>query len=513
MANTIGRPLRVFLCHASGDKPAVRILYSLLVSSGIDAWLDEKKLLPGQNWRQEIPRAVQEADAVIILLSKDSITKEGYVQREIKFALDVALEKPEGTIYLIPARLEECNVPRSLSDWQWVDLFFDGRNFKEGEFDRLLRSLQIRAEHVGVEKPKFKKDVFEKISFPIELSKKKDLEKSAPKTRNEAKRPKRNVGLLIAISVLFAIAITICGVLGIPAFVDLFEHTPEPTFPTEKFFTPTIGGIPADTLPPLSPTQPSLETLIPMLPTNSAQPPSATPYLPAITQNGVEMVLVSAGNFIMGSYDGNDDEKPEHTIYLDAYYIDKYEVTNAQYKTCVDSGECEPPKQAGSARRSNYYGNTEFDNYPVIYVDWNMARTYCEWRGAHLPTEAEWEKAARGTDRRTYPWGEGKNKTYANYIRNVGDTSPVGSYKDGVSVYGAYDLAGNVWEWVADWYASNYYATSPQSNPGGPNTGNLRALRGGVYAIGGDGFRSSARNGVTPSLAHSFIGFRCAHSP
>ena len=143
MANAEKRPLKVFLCHASGDKPPVRDLYKHLVAEGVDAWLDKEKLLPGQDWRLEIPRAVQEADVVVVCLSNKSVTKEGYVQKEIKFALDSAEEKPEGTIFLIPARLEDCVVPERLSRWQWVDLY------EENGFIQLLRSLKLRADAVG----------------------------------------------------------------------------------------------------------------------------------------------------------------------------------------------------------------------------------------------------------------------------------------------------------------------------------------------------------------------------
>src|SRR5512141_938677 len=136
-------PLKVFLCHASGDKPPVRDLYKRLTVEGVDAWLDKEKLLPGQDWRLEIPKAVHEADVVVICLSKKSVTKEGYVQKEIKCALDSAEEKPEGTIFLIPARLEDCIVPERLSRWQWVDLY------EESGFIQLLRSLKLRADAVG----------------------------------------------------------------------------------------------------------------------------------------------------------------------------------------------------------------------------------------------------------------------------------------------------------------------------------------------------------------------------
>jgi outer membrane protein assembly factor BamD (BamD/ComL family) len=144
MAEELKRPLKVFLCHASGDKPAVRALYQRLVRDGVDAWLDKEKLLPGQDWQLEIPKAVRESDVVVVCLSNNSITKEGYIQKELRFALDIATEKPEGTIFLIPARLEECNVPTQLALWQWVDLF------EPDGYERLMRSLQLRADKLGL---------------------------------------------------------------------------------------------------------------------------------------------------------------------------------------------------------------------------------------------------------------------------------------------------------------------------------------------------------------------------
>lgn len=137
------RPLRVFLCHASGDKPAVINLYERLVKDGIDAWLDKEKLIPGQNWQIEIPKAVKNSDVVIVCLSSQSVTKEGFVQKEIRFALDAADEKPDETIFIIPARLENCGVPERLSKYHWVDLFSD-----DG-YGWLLKALQIRADNVG----------------------------------------------------------------------------------------------------------------------------------------------------------------------------------------------------------------------------------------------------------------------------------------------------------------------------------------------------------------------------
>lgn len=230
---------------------------------------------------------------------------------------------------------------------------------------------------------------------------------------------------------------------------------------------------------------------------------------------GLAMRLVAEGDFIMGSSKGEPSEKPPHPVYLDAYYMDKYEVTNARYKACVDAQACIPPLEATSITRSNYYNNSEFDNYPVIYVDWDMAQTYCKWRGGNLPTEAQWEKAARGTDGRPYPWGEVIDCDHSNnydgdkFCKN--DTSEVGSYEKGKSPYGMYDMAGNVWEWVADWYSTDYYSISPTNNPTGPDSGQFHTLKGGAWNIGIFFVRSAFRFGDPPTSEYfPFFGFRCA---
>jgi eukaryotic-like serine/threonine-protein kinase len=229
------------------------------------------------------------------------------------------------------------------------------------------------------------------------------------------------------------------------------------------------------------------------------------------------MMLVPVGNFSMGSDTGENDEKPMHTVYLDAYYVDKYEVTNKLYKACVEAGVCQPPVKTSSVTRASYYANSQFDNYPVIYVDWNMANAYCEWRRARLPTEAEWEKAARGTDGRIYPWGANIDCPFANYSGSekgacVGDTTPVGSYANGVSPYGVYDMVGNVWEWVNDWYSETYYQSSPTENPLGPDSGQGRVLRGGSWYSNDLDVRSASRDRYDPTSPNDNIGFRCSRS-
>ncbi len=232
-------------------------------------------------------------------------------------------------------------------------------------------------------------------------------------------------------------------------------------------------------------------------------------------KDGMTLLYVPEGDFTMGSDSGYSDEKPVHTVYLDAFWIDQTEVTNGQYAECVSNGGCTPPSQGNSYTNTSYYGNAQFDDYPVIYVDWNQAQAYCEWAGRRLPTEAEWERAARGTDGRTYPWGENEPSTnLLNFNMNVGDTTEAGIYPDGQSYYGAYDMAGNVWEWVNDWYDGSYYQNSSASNPLGPSTGDFRVLRGGSWVNVGNNVRSSYRysdriwsDSSNPDLN---IGFRCA---
>jgi eukaryotic-like serine/threonine-protein kinase len=250
---------------------------------------------------------------------------------------------------------------------------------------------------------------------------------------------------------------------------------------------------------------------------------AAVPTPPVV--DDVEEILIPAGSFQMGCDASNPaescqpSEQPLHTVYLDAYYIDKYEVTNARYKVCVDAGECTAPQQSSSSSRSSYYGNADYDNYPVINVTWHQANAFCTWADKRLPTEAEWEKAARGSsDTRKYPWGDMEPTcSLANYRGLtgfcVGDTSAVGSYPEGASPYGVMDMAGNVWEWVNDWYQRDYYSVSPGSNPQGPETGTFRVRRGGSWNYAGSNIRSANRDLYYPETWFNYDGFRCVRTP
>jgi len=310
------RRLKVFLCHASGDKPAVRDLYHRLRADGIDPWFAEENLLAGQDWQLEIPKAVRSSDAVIICLSSRAITKAGYVQKEIKYALDVADEQPEGAIFLIPLRLEECDVPERLRRPHWVDFF------QERGYERLLRALRARAESLGL-----------------------------------GTQPSGPAG--------------------------------------DRWCNP---------------------------------------------RDGKEMVRVPAGKFLYG------DDKRE--VELPEFWIDKAPVTNAEYAHFVAETGHEPPEHWKGRTPSQ-----QIADHPVRFISWHDAAAYATWAGGRLPSEEEWEKAARGTDGREYPWGEWAQDHCNSMEAGIGDTTPVGQYSpQGDSPYGCVDMAGNVYEWTASDY-------------------------------------------------------------
>ena len=268
-----------------------------------------------------------------------------------------------------------------------------------------------------------------------------------------------------------------------------------------------VGTQPSSTITPLT-----TKTLTP-IPTPTSIPVTPTPDLAILGKDGATLLYVPAGEYSMGSNNSESDEAPFHTVFLDAFWIDKTEVTVRMYSLCVNAGVCKEPTGKKSFSHPDYYGNAEFDNYPVIYVDWNTAKTYCEWADRRLPTEAEWEKVARGTNANDYPWGNADpNVDLLNYNRNVGNTTAVEKYPDGKSTYGALDMAGNVWEWVNDWYDDSYYQDSPSWNPLGPDSGVYRVLRGGSWTDGSKVIRSSNRFKNYPYTSNDDIGFRCALS-
>ena len=224
------------------------------------------------------------------------------------------------------------------------------------------------------------------------------------------------------------------------------------------------------------------------------------------------MVLVPTGEFIMGSSTGEADERPERQVYLDAFLMDQNHTTVEQYATFLEATSHDAPPEWNIMSRAMH------QKRPVVNVEWADAAAYCTWAGKRLPTEAEWEKAARGTDGRTYPWGnEAPTRVHANLRKETWSNhyvlSTVGSYEDGKSPYGINDMAGNVWEWVSDWYDADYYKTAPLRNPKGPTTGMSKVVRGGSWGSGSQGLRAAERETHVPSFQGYGTGFRCAKTP
>lgn len=256
----------------------------------------------------------------------------------------------------------------------------------------------------------------------------------------------------------------------------------------------------------------------PLPPSNNGQAASSETIR---GKDGVPMIFIPAGPFTMGSNDGLPNERPEHSVSLDAYYIDQYEVTAGRYQQFIESAKRDlPPTWDDEAAQT-------MSNLPAVGMSWTDAAAYCKWAGRRLPTEAEWEKAARGTDGRRYPWGHMQPFVdIANYNRGVWVSDaitlvPVNSGLEGMSVrhglkeggkspYGLFHMAGNAAEWVADWYDREYYQKSPEKNPTGPSQGEKRVLRGGSWADLPAALRVTARFSAEPDFEDRTMGFRCA---
>jgi eukaryotic-like serine/threonine-protein kinase len=284
------------------------------------------------------------------------------------------------------------------------------------------------------------------------------------------------------------------------------QGTPDGTLPSTTPLTDTGEVPPGETLtgvPTEVPTIMPTETVF-LTPTLSAGASQVSPI------DGMILMYVPAGPFPMGSEAGYSDERPVHTVDLPAFWVDQTEVTNGKYALCVDAGVCARPSRKSSNLIDIYFDGEAYADYPVLFVTWQNAVDYCTWAGRRLPTEAEWEKAARGTDGREYPWGSSQpDDTLANFSYKIDDIVRTGSFPVGASPYGALDMAGNVFEWTADWYGEDYYASSPAVDPTGPETGIHRSIRGGSWTSNAMGVRSAHRYIQMPDEPEFDLGFRC----
>lgn len=331
--------------------------------------------------------------------------------------------------------------------------------------------------------------------------------KTLPVQQNTSKRFYLGLGVFSA----FLMAVSLMMFLGNDGFSGSSAEQPEGVEtgnpvgqPTAQSATPQ--GFPTKRSTPVS------------LPTPTLTPTSIPIASPVALQvnplDGAEIVLIPAGEFLMGSDQANDPyfwgaEAPEHTVNIDSFWIYRTEVTQRMYSKCVEQEKCPAPLKINHPV-AQQYGNPRFDDHPVVMITWHAALAYCQWVGGRLPTEAEWEKAARGTDGRLFPWGNEPNADgLANYSSD--SPSPVGSYPAGSSPYGVYDMAGNVLEWVNDFFESGYYQYSPLDNPTGPLSGSRKIIRGGAFNQNGiPGLRTVARASRRPTDTLISIGFRCA---
>ena len=346
---------------------------------------------------------------------------------------------------------------------------------------------------------------------------------------------RKGMGALVALAPIFLL-----GLNGIIKDIDM----PKP--PSIKTTTAAEQNTSESETKPIKQTQPT-----PIVTAQTTTEPERTPVTriepvrvttrqrPVTTSNTVQkpetpsvplgMVLIPAGEFQMGSSE-NTDEKPVHTVHIDAFYMDKHEVTNAQYKTFINANPQWRKNRIPTVYHDGDYlkhwnGNnypTEKRNHPVTYVSWYAAMAYAKWAGKRLPTEAEWEKAARGgLPGKKYPWGDYINSTQANYNKDVGDTTSVGRYPS--NGYGLYDMAGNVLEWCLDRYSANFYTSSPRQNPvADGNISNVttnfssvmtnRVLRGGSWSALPQAVRVADRTKGNPTLSYFGVGFRCIKS-
>jgi formylglycine-generating enzyme required for sulfatase activity len=451
-----------------------------LTQDGVDAWLDKAKLLPGQDWELEIRKAVREADVVVVCLSKQ-FNQAGFRQKEVRLALDTAMEKPEGEIFIIPARLEECETLESLRRWHWVDLFED-----DG-YEMLIRALRARAGRIGatlqvpsnankLKRGPDEEEIDRKTAEKAEQERKRKLAKllKVNDRRLEAAKRKHKWDMfflnirrslrLFFMDVRFKFLPILFVLIAIGAFVFM-------VFYLQKI----VPALTIDFNPTSQPSQILTETFVPTTAVTVSPPLTessvsvATSVSTEITDaKDVSMVLVPAGEFYMGSscHEAGCVYKQGGQIdFTEAYWIDITEVANAKYAECVNTNICTPPAKSSLSKIQNYYGNTEYDNYPVVNITFEQAESYCNWLDGRLPTNKEWEKAARGTDGRGFPWGNDFQGFEANSCDvNCSDpnsrnsdlndsykyTAPVNSYSLYPSPYGTLNMAGNVMELVEE---------------------------------------------------------------
>ncbi|MCA9918671.1 MAG: SUMF1/EgtB/PvdO family nonheme iron enzyme [Anaerolineales bacterium] len=294
--------------------------------------------------------------------------------------------------------------------------------------------------------------------------------------------------------------------LGETAVQSLSENTEVEAEPTATQIAATEA-----TIDPTATLEPKVtSTATPTIAPTATNTPSPTPE-PTEVPVPERMVFIPGGSLLMGSETGQPNERPEHSVTLDAYFIDKFEVNNEEYQACVADGGCSQTGLRNSFRRAGYRDDPTFANFPVIGATWAQANAYCEWAGKRLPTEAEWEFAASGPDNFTWPWGNEFDATLS--AASSLDTEPVNDFPGGASPFGVFNMAGNVSEWVQDRFDANFYANSPEENPVNTDSGSSQIYRGGSFDNTNGAFFTTSRRFIVPANTFDVdIGFRCAQT-
>ncbi|MEW6606660.1 MAG: SUMF1/EgtB/PvdO family nonheme iron enzyme [bacterium] len=422
--------------HVEQDSEKVTELYKALVKSGCRPWLDKESILPGEKWSDTIKKSIEESDFFLACCSKNSINKRGYFQKEIKMALEMLEEMPSHDIYLIPVKLEDCEVPEPLSELQWVNLY------EEGGFDKLIKAIKM-----GMKR---RKDHLQQLKRGLKMERKEVPFEEKNRTAfinfmRENKKEKEEKGVKKEIIRNNHVFVLIpaghyqagCSELVIQSIINKFGFRPE----------------------------------------------------------NKEMWI---------------DNNPPRKSYLDDFYISKYAVTNREYLKFIRMTKY-PKHPSHWGADSDRPFDEEIAEHPVVNVSWEDAYNYCKWAGFRLPTNAEWEKAARGEDGRFYPWGNTFEPGRCNTSEaKHGSTAPVNSYENGLSPYGAYNMVGNIREWVDGGERQEY-----ENKDGEIMEVDFKDLRGGSFSEEGEVFGLTFLNISAAKVDYSSfdIGFRCSIDP
>ena len=534
----LGRDLRqVFISHAHQDANFAHRLAKDLQGRGWQVWIAPDSIRPGEKWGEAIDRGLGESGIFIAVLSPAAVQSR-WVKNETYVAIEL---ESKGHLRFVPLDVEHCDVPGLWSVYQRVSFlggYADGLKALLADLEQTGR-LPSEKLAASPEPPQAAgaANAFGKIDQQISgLARVQATEGRTPSQGPTVLsayllRMKRNpLPFLLGGAGVVALAVVLV-IMAVSSGKG--QATPTPL----AVLRPTLT--PATTFSLLA--QP---TNVPASATPMARP-AATPSIGSTLiseKDGMVMVYVPAGEFLMGSADSDaqaqGDEKPQHQVYLDAFWIDKTEATNAMFAHFVAATGYKTDAEKigqGWTLTGSQWGNVKgadwqhphgpdtnisgLDNHPAEMVSWNDAQAYCQWAGRRLPTEAQWEKAARGTDGRVYPWG---NQTATCDYAVMSEekhgcgqeaAGPVGSRPKGASLYGALDMAGNVEEWVADWYDTGYYASLPSTNPQGPSSGQERIVRGGAWSSDLTDVRVARLDRATPESRVLGFGFRCAVMP